>query len=454
MGESNTGRRDPRGEDERQATLDSRDEQGSARKDQDERRAVERSDGDSGRSVPLYRRPLLKMVGIGAVLGGGVQQALALLPSDSVGSTSTLAESAVARSIDTDGETVVVGASTTAESEESTELAAILTRTEAGWHSSALLTPRADSCGFGDAVAVDGDTVLVGASRDGDDQAYRAGSVAVYARSGTGWTRTGRLVPEAPSGMGQFGGTLALDGSRALVGAKTDSNEHGFRVGAVSLFGRAAGEWRQVATVYPDSDLERFGTAVALDGSTAVVGARRDGSSAVEAGVAVVLEEAGGEWTATGRLVPEATDRDDGFGRAVAVSGNSILVGAPRETNGVGDNAGAAYVFTRHGGSWRRTRRLLAPGGGSDDRFGATVDIDGERALVGAALGGDDRLETGAVHVFERDGHGWHHRGTKHDTAGRTTQRDPVVAVREETGVSVGEEGIDGSNAGLEVFDA
>ena len=121
------------------------------------------------------------------------------------------------------------------------------------------------------------------------------------------------------------------------------------------------------------------------DGDTAVVGARLQDSGVAETGAVTVFSRRAGTWTRTDRLVPEGSDRNDGFGSAVALEGETAVVGAPTETTEAGTSAGSASVYARRGGSWDSDGRLSDPDARSDRHFGSAVAVAGDRAVVGSA---------------------------------------------------------------------
>ena len=143
-----------------------------------------------------------------------------------------------------------------------------------------------------------------------------------------------------------------------------------------------------------------FGLAVAIDSDRAVVGAPLADDSGVYAGAAYIYERSGtGVWVETTELLAAAVASADRFGISVAIDGERAVVGAYGDDDS-GPDAGAAYVFERSGtGDWVETDKLLAVGGEATDYFGYTVAIDGDRVVVGA-FGAD------AAYVFERGGTG------------------------------------------------
>ncbi|MBY0508383.1 MAG: hypothetical protein K2X03_31015 [Bryobacteraceae bacterium] len=235
---------------------------------------------------------------------------------------------------------------------------------------------------FGYSVAISGDTVVVGAfgeSSNGtgqaDNSAPEAGAAYVFTRSGTAWSQQAYLKASNPDGGDRFGWSVAISGDTVVVGATFEaSNGTGqadnsaIRAGAAYVFTRSAGVWSQQAYLKasnPDIG-DDFGSSVAISGDTVVVGAYGEDSnatgvngnqadnSASGAGAAYVFTRSAGVWSQQAYLKASNPDIGDGFGSSVAISGDTVVVGANDEdsngTGGQADNsapeAGAAYIFT------------------------------------------------------------------------------------------------------------
>ena len=282
-----------------------------------------------------------------------------------------------------------------------------------------------DSFGSSVAVAGDGNTALVGAA--GDEDPNGAGSAYVFRRSGGTWVQQAKLAADDDDDPARFGGAVAVssDGSTALVGAPgeetqiDDGDETEFRErgGAAYVFQESGGEWSQKVKIRPEDSTEddRFGGAVALtgDGTTAVVGASGHAEAPEsDVGAAFVFERRGGAWKEVQRL--DASDRDEGdrFGSSVAVAGDGavVLVGADGDDEPNGSAAGSAYVFRESSTiAWSREAKIAPDGGDDGDRFGGAAALtgDGTTALVGASQRDASGGAAGAAYVFERDGGDW-----------------------------------------------
>jgi hypothetical protein len=174
------------------------------------------------------------------------------------------------------------------------------------------------------------------------------------------------------------------------------------------VFRRDGVEWIEETKLRPSDGKadDQFGTSVAVSGAVAVVGAELDDDNGADSGSAYVYRHDGESWAEEARLLASNGGSDDRFGRAVAISGEVALVGALKEDSNA-SNAGAAYVFRFDGQNWPQEAKLLASGGKKNDRFGVSVAIDGDTALVGAHKDDDNGTDSGSAYVFNFDGSEW-----------------------------------------------
>ncbi len=262
---------------------------------------------------------------------------------------------------------------------------------------------------FGFSVAIEGDRALLGANRD-DDDGNNSGAAYVFERGRAGWAQTAKLVASDAAELDRLGVSVALSGDTAFVGTRYDQDA-GYGAGAVYVFELRGGSWVETGKLAP-TDLANqifFGTSLAVDGDVLVVGAELGNGEVVEEidiGVAYVFERLAGVWTQTAKLRADQPSFNDRFGVVVDVQGERIAVGA-HETDGLGLDAGVAYVFERAAGVWSQTALVEPSDGGPSDRFGLSVALDGDTLLVGSILADGLTVETGAAYVFEFDGNDW-----------------------------------------------
>jgi hypothetical protein len=218
------------------------------------------------------------------------------------------------------------------------------------------------------------------------------------------------LIPSGAETETRVGFSVAIEGDVLLFGAPGD-DECGIDAGAIYVFTRHNGNWIESDKLLPagdqDPDGDGFGVVIAVDGTTAVIGAPRDDEPGTGAGSAYVVVKNGGDWEQQAKLMADDASADDWFGLHVAVDGDTILVGAFKEDNENGVDAGAAYVFVRSDGDWTQQAKLIAPDGQPGDNFGRVAVAD-DVAVVGADQHGlHNGTRSGSAYVFTRSGDLW-----------------------------------------------
>jgi hypothetical protein len=209
-----------------------------------------------------------------------------------------------------------------------------------------------------------------------------------------------------------FGMSLAMDGSYALVGAPGVDGS-GENQGAAYLFLQTQGGadgWGQFRKLIPDdpADDDMFGISVDISGDYAVIGAGgADGGSTDEGAAYVFYRNQGGtdNWGQVVKLVAGDADDSDGFGFAVAIDGDTVIVGADG-VDGGGTDEGAAYIFSRdYGGAdaWGQVAKLVSDEPADSNQFGFAVGIGGGIAIVGSPGEAGEGTECGVVYIFSRD---------------------------------------------------
>lgn len=311
---------------------------------------------------------------------------------------------------------------------------------------------------FGRGVALSQDTLVVSASDD------NKGAVYVFVRGDDGWREQARLTADNAGAGDHFGNSLAIDGDTLVVGAPLEdgsgaipSDEALMDSGAAYVFVRSAGTWSQQAYLkapHPSAS-DGFGLSVAIAGDTLVIGSPNEDSAAnvidgdqsdetaADSGAGYVFVRSASSWSMQAYLKPANNGAGDGFGGDVAISGDTIAISAPLEDSSHGginptpdeaaQDSGAVYVFTRSGSQWSEQAYLKAdhPGGpdqlsGQGDNFGwgqgltgNGLAIWGDTLAIGApnedssasGIGGDptddSKIASGAVYVFVRDNGVW-----------------------------------------------
>jgi len=271
---------------------------------------------------------------------------------------------------------------------------------------------RAHNDAFGRSVAISGDYAIVGSPNKNADEGLdiQTGAAYIFHRVGDIWTQQAKLRASDGSSHDIFGTVVAISGDYAVVGAP--EYEVGPDInGAAYVFKRDGATWTEQAilTVTPGDGSSGYGSSVAISGETIVVGAWQIDSAGPSAGAAYVFQLTGDTWTEAAVLTASDGAENDAFGYAVAVHEDSILVGAPFDPYDLteGTKPGAAYVFHRAEGAWSEQAKLTASDGAALDRFGSAVAISSGHALVGSPFDDDGADRTGSAYVFSRNGSDW-----------------------------------------------
>lgn len=309
---------------------------------------------------------------------------------------------------------------------------------------------------FGYSVAIEGDTIVIGAYGDYLNFASGvSGAAYVFTRSAGVWTPQAELRASNLEDYDSFGSSVAISGDTAVIGAPgEDSNALGVGgnqgnngavgSGAAYVFTRSAGVWTQQAYLKASNTgtSDTFGITLAVSGDTAVIGAPGEDSdstgvggsqannNALNSGAAYIFTRSAGVWAQQAYLKASNSRAYNPFGNSVALSGDTALIGSSQDdSNATGVNgnqantsalrAGAAYVFTRSAGLWTQEAYLKASNTGSEDRFGHSVALSGDTAVIGSngedsnatGVGGNQAnnsaADSGAAYVFSRSAGVW-----------------------------------------------
>ncbi|MCP4664664.1 MAG: hypothetical protein GY856_55480 [bacterium] len=311
------------------------------------------------------------------------------------------------------GDTVVVGAEGDDDGGEASGSAYVFRRNQGGsanWEQVAKMTAGDPGTGdwFGYPVAISGDTVVIGAYGD-DDGGRFSGSAYVFQRHRGGsdnWGQVAKINSTDIDTDDQFGYSVAISGDTVVIGAPYD---HQGWVGSVYVFERNKGgpdNWGQVAKINATRpDIGGFGHSVAISDDTVVVGALYDYRDWGFGSVSVFGRNQGGpdNWGQVAKMTPDAPDIE-GFGQSVAISGDTVVVGAYGNIWTYG--AGSVYVFERHQGgydNWGQVAEMIAPDNFDSGYFGYSVGLSGDALVVGSVMG--------AAYLFERNQGGAEHWG-------------------------------------------
>jgi len=238
---------------------------------------------------------------------------------------------------------------------------------------------------FGTDVAVSGNLLVCGTPEhkllDGGPLAFQQGVAYVFRFNGSSWVPDVGLRALTPENQGVFGSSVDLVSTFALIGA---SNPSFIGMEQVFLFRRNGG-WSFVAELVPDdfAPSMRFGYSLEMGQTHAIVGARdaKNGGGA-KVGAAYVFDINGTTIAQAAKLQPAGLDVNAWFGASVAMDGDRALVGAPGQTSGGPD--GVVYVFEFDGNDWLAAGELRLPQGSQQTGFGTAVQLEDDRAIASA----------------------------------------------------------------------
>ena len=268
---------------------------------------------------------------------------------------------------------------------------------------------------FGNSVSTSGDLALIGAHNDLHAGVW-SGSAYVYrfdppGAPGSGWVQEQKLVASDAGWGDRFGYSVAISGDVSLVGARAHDdacNKYPFcESGAAYVFryDPQTSQWIEEQKLLASDAFsgDVFGGAVAIDGGVAVIGASGDADAGQGSGSAYVFrfDKESGQWNEEAKLTASDAAPWDRFGFSVSVSGNLALIGAPTHDD-VPNDSGSAYVFRfdPDTSEWIEEAKLTASDAAASDTFGFSVSMSGDLALIGALGNSDAGLASGSAYIF------------------------------------------------------
>ena len=297
-----------------------------------------------------------------------------------------------AASVAISGTTVIIGAQRDDDNGDASGSAYLFDTTTGRQIAKLLPNDGAEGDNFAFSVAISGNTAIVGAHWDNDNGGP---SDFAYLFDSTTGRQIAQLLTDGGEKGDGFGFSVAISGHTAIVAAALD-NQNGNGSGSAYLFDTTTGA--QIAKLLPSDGAEGdfFGASVAISGDTAIIGSSGDDDNGSSSGSAYLFDTATGRQIA--KLLPDDGAVLDRFGRSVAISGTTAIVGAFGDDDN-GDSSGAAYLFDTATG--RQLAKLLPDDGAALDRFGSSVAISGDTAIVGALLDDDNGSSSGSAYLFD-----------------------------------------------------
>jgi len=359
-------------------------------------------------------------------------------------------------SVAIDGDTVVIGAY----SKDDDTGAVYVLRASDGAELAKLTASDAAGDKFGWSVAIAGDTIVIGAYQD-DDGGSASGSAYVFRTSdgGATYVEVAKLTASDAAADDKFGWSVAIDGDTVVIGAYSK----GDGTGAVYVYRTTNGgaTYDQVAKLTADDAAasDYFGRSVAIDGNTIVVGADGDDDAGSQSGSAYVFRtsDGGATYAEVAKLTASDAAGGDRFGGSVAIDGATVVVGAYSKDDDAGSQSGSVYVFrtTDDGATYGQVAKLTASDAAVSDFFGWSVAIDGDTIVVGAMYDDDAGTSSGAAYVFRTSDDGATYDQVTKLTAADAAASDKFgisVAIAGDT-VVVGARGDDGNTGSAYVFE-
>jgi len=254
---------------------------------------------------------------------------------------------------------------------------------------------------FGQSVAASGRLAVIGSPGDDDNCLEpNCNTGSAYLFDMVSGQQLFKFVSSQPAENQEFGFSVAMSGSRALVGAFQDEDpaldDILYNSGSAYLFDTSTGQQLMRLTAADAARRDHFGRAVGLNENVALIGAPSDDDAGEMSGSAYLFD------VATGQELTKLTAADAGaghnFGHAVAIDGNLAVIGAPGD-NGAGGRSGSAYIFDINSG--QQLFKLTASDGGELDNFGRSVAIHGNMVTVGAPLHDNTGSFQGSVYLFD-----------------------------------------------------
>ncbi len=264
---------------------------------------------------------------------------------------------------------------------------------------------------FGFSIALDDDTLVVGTPYE-DSAAQDAGAVYVFVRTNDTWTFDTKLVASDFGAARWFGYSVAVDGDTVVVGSpQADGKTLG--AGAAYVFRHVNGAWTSLPKIVAGDGKpgDMFGQAVDVSGDSLLIGSPKSDVKGADSGAAYVFVWNGNTYVEEKRLFAIDTTAGDHLGAAVAMHGETAIIGAP-EGDLFGPDSGTAYIFFREGNLWSQQKKLISPNGAAGDGFGWAVDIEFDTAIVGSPMDDTSGADAGAAYTYQRTGVVWNPGGS------------------------------------------
>ncbi|MEI8025150.1 MAG: hypothetical protein WCI18_02265 [Pseudomonadota bacterium] len=353
------------------------------------------------------------------------------------------------------------------------------------------------SLNFGRSVSLNDSTLAVGAEFEGNAQSNitptittntnsmaNAGAVYVFGRTGTNWSIQSYIKASNNRAGNYFGNEVSLSGDTLAVAAYQEGSQQttittgitnntangALTSGAAYIFKRTSGNWSQEAFIKPNNSESQdfFGQSISLSGNTLLVGATQEDSSEstitqtalttnnsyAQSGAAYLFSRMGTIWTQDAYIKASNVGADDYFGEPVAISGDTIAIGAwneassqntisnttaPASPDNSATGSGAVYIYRKDAvNQWRQEAYIKASNAEQNDNFSSSLSLSGNMLAVGSPMESSNLTTisfgtafttnnsspgSGAVYMFNRSGSVWSQQAYIKASNNRTNNR-------------------------------
>jgi len=269
------------------------------------------------------------------------------------------------------------------------------------WVQQQQITPdeSAEFDAFSSSISLFGNRALVGAHLD-DENGTDSGSAYIFDFDGSNWILTQKLFANDAQSGDHFAQSVSLYENRAIVGSP-NCNDNGTDSGSVYIFDFDGSNWIQTQKLFANDAQsgDHFGQSVSLYEDRALIGSPYNDDNGPETGSIYIFGFDGSEWSQSQKLTANNEDEGDLYGISVSLSDNRALVGATNDFVN-GSRSGSVTVIEFNGMHWQQTEKLFPEDGAENDKFGASISLYGDRALIGAT-------SNDSAYVFDFNGVSW-----------------------------------------------
>lgn len=264
---------------------------------------------------------------------------------------------------------------------------------------------------FGGSISINGNRAVIGAPLADIGGRSDQGAAYIFRNENGTWIQEAKLIASDGATGDIFGISVAIYGDTVVVGAWEDTVGAHIKQGSAYIFIRNGTTWTQQAKITATDGAANslFGVSVDINGETVIVGAHyADINGHTDQGAAYIFVRNGTTWTQQAQLIANDGIAGATFGNSVALEENTAVIGAHTDSPNSVANSGSAYIFVRSGTTWTQQAKLVASDGGAGDTFGRAVNINGDTVIVGASQ--DDigtNTDQGSAYIFVRTGSTW-----------------------------------------------